>query len=95
MNENLTIDEYIQTKPNHVKDLIVTSLMVLDTFTKLTYGGKSFKKIISYFSLLDKDTRQILFVLKRFSLWCQQDHPEITYPTRGRLKEKVQYSRKQ
>ncbi|GBL42371.1 hypothetical protein EMGBD3_17390 [Nitrosarchaeum sp.] len=58
MNENLTIDEYIQTKPNHVKDLIVTSLMVLDTFTNLTYGGKSFKKIISYFSLLDKDVRQ-------------------------------------
>lgn len=58
MNENLTIDEYIQTKPNHVKDLIVTSLMVLDTFTNLTYGGKSFKKIISYFSLLDKDARQ-------------------------------------
>jgi len=58
----------------------------LDTFTKLTYEGKSFEKIISEFSLLDKDTRQdkILFVLKRFSLWCQQDHPESTYQTRGR-----------
>ena len=92
MNENLTIDEYIQTKPDSVKDLIITSLRVLDTFTKLTYDGKSFKEIISEFSLLDKDTRQdkILFVLKRFSLWCQQDHPEITYQTRGR----TEYHRK-
>jgi hypothetical protein len=50
MNENLTIDEYIQTKPDSVKDLIVTSLRVLDTFTKLTYDGKSFEKIISVFT---------------------------------------------
>jgi hypothetical protein len=58
----------------------------LGTFTKLTYEGKSFEKIISEYSLLDKDTKQdkILFVLKIFSLWCQQDPPEITYPTRGR-----------
>jgi len=86
MNENLTFDEYLQTKPNSIKDLIVTSLRVLDTFTKLTYDGKSFEEIISEYSFLDKDTRQdkIIFVLKRFSLWCQQDHPEITYQTRGR-----------
>lgn len=44
MNEHLTIDEYIQTKPDSIKDLIVTSLRVLNTFTKLTYDEKSFLK---------------------------------------------------
>jgi len=34
MNENLTFDEYLQTKPDSVKDLIVTSLRILNTFTK-------------------------------------------------------------
>jgi hypothetical protein len=37
MNEHLTIDEYLQTKPDSIKDLIVTSLRILDTFTKLPY----------------------------------------------------------
>lgn len=69
MNENLSFEEYLQTKPDSVKDLIITSQRILNTFTKLTYDGKSFEEIISEYSLLDNDTRQdkILFLLKRFS----------------------------
>lgn len=91
MNENLTIDEYLQTKPDSVKDLVVTSLRIFDIFTNLTYG-KSFEGMITEYVTLDKDTRQdkILLILKKFSLWCQQDHPEVTYPSRG----KIEYHKK-
>lgn len=84
MNETLTLEEYIQTKPDSVKKLVTKSMRILDVFTNATYS-KIFSDIVSEYSTLDKDTRQekILFVLKRFSLWCQQDHPDITYQTRG------------
>lgn len=84
MNENLTLEEFIKTKPDSVKELFATTMRILDVFANLTYS-KPFSEIISEYSSLDRDTRQdkILLVLKRFSLWCQQDHPDVTYPMRN------------
>ena len=36
MNGHLTIADYSKTKPGSVKELIVTSLRIFNTFTKLT-----------------------------------------------------------
>ncbi|MFB5639060.1 MAG: tyrosine-type recombinase/integrase, partial [Nitrosopumilus sp.] len=84
LNETLTLEEFIQTKPDSVKKLVTKSMRILNTFTDATYQ-KTFSEIVAEYSILDKDTRQdkILFVLKRFSLWCQIDHPDITYQSRG------------
>lgn len=91
MNENLTFDEYLQTKPDSVKDLVVTSLRIINTFTNLTYS-KSFEELITEYSVFDRETRQdrILLVLRKFSIWCQQDHPEVTYQSR----RKTEYHKK-
>ncbi|MBM2819346.1 MAG: hypothetical protein HW410_1028 [Nitrosarchaeum sp.] len=44
MNNRLTIEEYVQTKPDSVKKLNDTSLRILNAFTKLTHG-KIFRHI--------------------------------------------------
>lgn len=38
MNNRLTIEEHVQTKPDSVKKLNDTSLRILNAFTKLTHG---------------------------------------------------------
>lgn len=78
LNETLTLEEFIQTKPDSVKKLVTKSMRILNTFTDATYQ-KTFSEIVAEYSILDKDTRQdkILFVLKRFSLWCQIDTHHI------------------
>lgn len=61
MNESLTSEEYLQTKPDSVKELIVTSLRILNTFTKLTYA-KTLEDIIFEYSVLDRDKRSYFFL---------------------------------
>lgn len=84
MEDNLTLEEFIQTKPDSVKKLFTTTMRILNVFTAITYD-KSFSDIISEYHALDRDSRQdkILLVLKRFSLWCQQDQPDVTYALRN------------
>ena len=49
------IDVYLQTKPDSVKELTITSLRILDTFTTLNYG-KKINEMVSNLSTLEKDT---------------------------------------
>lgn len=37
LNETLTLEEFIQTKPDSVKKLVTKSMRILNTFTDATY----------------------------------------------------------
>ncbi|QUC65417.1 tyrosine-type recombinase/integrase [Nitrosopumilus sp. K4] len=77
MEEQLTFEEFIATRPKSVQKLARTTMRILNIFTNITYS-KSFDKIVKE---CPKETinEHLIMILKKFSIWCQQDHPEIKY----------------
>jgi integrase len=79
----------MQTRPQSVQDLIIIAMRNADYFTSQNYDGKTFDESIREIISLEREVRdtQIILLLQKFCIWCQSDHPDITYTS----KRKNQY----